>query len=755
MHDNLPVADGEVRKKDKDEEPDEAEKALVTRWTNIIESLESDHKEHFEVIDSNRKRVWGDLHKEDDAGTVRVNVAHSHIKKSVNRTYARNPEFSIRPTRFINPSEIPMWRMFGQTAELILNRAFQAAQFKRRAKTCLRAAKTSRIGWLKTRWQQETAIDGEVRNRIRDGNDELARLNKLRTDAQDIEQEAKKKARMKELKEMMELLATKEEVITLQGLIFDVVSPKNMLIPSKALESFDEYINVPYMIEKIWKDKDEVKEKYGDLPAGTKYYKKRIDTTPSDATNSRDVEEDGDLILLYEIWDIESQRVKILAHGSNEFLANFIPKKLGARWYPYFALAQNPVDGQFEPLSDTELVKELAEEINNSMTKLRDHRDICVPHWVADAELVNEKDMKTYVHATLGEIILVQGQPGKRMSEIIEPANHPTIDPAVYQTQHLEQAIEKVAGGGEITNPKSNRSRTLGEANKLAQDVGTDISADTDEIEDWFEDIVRYVLEILLQRLSEEHVVAIAGPLAEPEMGPPNEQFPEGQPTGKLKEGVVWPKQSANDIFNNVNLVIKSGSSGKPGVQEEVQVWTQFLMPRITELLVQVSEMRAGGKNVEADSLLFIGQETLRRVDPYFDINEFVPPPQPPTEEEQKASAMQEKEASNNLQLQQAQIEKNQAETARVLADKNLKEFELEKMKSEIEFTSEQIESLDLDDSIKGIMSRLDARLKEVEVEVKHREMGQRDRELDIKEMEATNKATQLAKQTNGRSNGK
>ena len=87
--------------------------------------------------------------------------------------------------------------------------------------------------------------------------------------------------------------------------------------------------------------------------------------------------------------------------------------------------------------------------------------------------------------------------------------------------------------------------------------------------------------------------------------------------------------------------------------------------------------------------------------------------------------------------------------------DKNLKEFELEKMKSEIEFTSEQIESLDLDDSIKGIMSRLDARLKEVEVEVKHREMGQRDRELDIKEMEATNKATQLAKQTNGRSNGK
>ena len=77
MDDNLPVADGEVRKKDKDEEPDEAEKALVTRWTNIIESLESDHKEHFEVIDSNRKRVWGDLNKEDDAGTVRINVTRS------------------------------------------------------------------------------------------------------------------------------------------------------------------------------------------------------------------------------------------------------------------------------------------------------------------------------------------------------------------------------------------------------------------------------------------------------------------------------------------------------------------------------------------------------------------------------------------------------------------------------------------------------------------------------------------------------
>ncbi len=748
--DTIPQEVGAQSKADDEPEITEAEKQIVKDWTKIIEDLETDHTDHHKVIDENRSRVWGDLHKEEDAGTMRVNIPHAHIKQAVDRTYARNPEFAIRPTQFVNPGTIPMWRMFGLTAEIVLNRAFKAAEFKRRAKTCLRAAKTSRIGWLKVRWQQETKIDGEVKNRIRDTNDKIEELKRLEIAAEDSQSQEEKEANLLELEELKEALEAQEEYVALQGLIFDVIDTKDILIPSKALSNFDEYVNVPHMVERIWKSRLDAERAYGELPKGTRFFNKKSDDIKVVANvqgKAREDKNEGDLVLFYEIWDIEQGRVKILPHGGDRFVANFIPKKLGQRWYPYFALAQNPVDGQFEPLSDVELIKELAEEINNSLTKFRDHRDICVPHWLTDANVTGEKDIKTFTHATLGEIVQVSGQPGRRLNEIMEPAKHPTIDPSVYQTQHLEAAIEKVGGGGATTQPKSNRSRTLGEAKENAQDTGTAVSADTDEVEDWFEEIVQYVLEILLQRLPIEDIEGIAGPRATEELGEPTEEFPQGQPTGKLKDGSVWPSKSSEEIFNNVHFVIKAGSSGKPGRQEEVQTWTQFLMPRLTDLIKEVGALREQGQEELAKALLFIGQETLRRVDPFFDINEFVPAPEPPSKEKQAQQAQQMELQKLELSIKRSELEQTQAETARVIADRDLKVIELDKVKAEISLTMEEIESMNLDDSLKGIMQKVEFNLRREEIALKKKE-------LEIKEKEADNKARQLNKPNEGGNDG-
>jgi len=760
-------------KADDETELTDAEKEVVKSWTKIIEGLESDHEDHHKVIDENRKKVWGDLHKEEDAGTVRVNIPHAHIKRSVDRAYARNPEFAIRPTQFVNPGTIPMWRMFGQTAEIVLNRAFKAAEFKRRAKTCLRAAKTSRIGWLKVRWQQETKVDGEVKNRIRDTNDKIEELKRLEIEADDAQSFEEKEAALLELEELKEALEAKAEFVALQGLIFDVVDTKDILIPSKALSNFDEYVNVPYMVERIWKTRLDAERAYGKLPGGTKFFNKKTDdrkTLTSEQGKARKDNDDGDLVLFYEIWDIVADRVKILPHGGSRFVANFVPKKLGQRWYPYFALAQNPVDGQFEPLSDVELIKELADEINNSLTKFRDHRDIAVPHWLTDSNVTGEKDIKTFTHATLGEVVQIQGQPGRQLNEIMEPAKHPTIDPAVYGTSHLEAAIEKVGGGGEVTNPKSNRARTLGEAKELAADVGTGVSADTDEIEDWFEDIVQYVLEILLQRLPIDDIEGIAGPRAteemreEPVVDPatgqpvvdPNTGQPAIQqvPTGKLIDGAVWPSKSSEEIFNNVHFVIKAGSSGKPGRQEEIQMWTQFLMPRMADLVKEVGALREQGQDGLADSLMFIGQETLKRVDPFFDINEFIPPPAPPTPEQQAQQAQQMEMQKLDLAIKRSELEQTQAETARVVADRDLKHMELQKFQADIAMTHEEIESMNLDDAVKGIMQKLEMRLKQVEVDLKREEIGLKKKELEIKSKEADNKANESNKPNEGGNNG-
>lgn len=750
MEDDIPVADSE-EKRAEDTEIDPKEEALVKKWTDIIAQMEARHKKHFEMIDENRKSVRGEGESHDQ-GTVRVNVAHAHIKRAVNRAYARNPEFSIRPTPFINTASVPMWRMFGQTAEIVLNRALKAADFKRRAKSCLRAAKTSRIGWLKVRWQQEVKTDGEVKNKINDTRTMLNHLRALEDKIETIEDQDRQDAIVAEHEELLETLESQEKFVALQGLVLDSVSPKNMLVPFEGCENFDEYVNLPYMAERVWKTKTDAEDEYGTMVDGTEYFKSKSEDFTTDALSKAKkgtMGEDGDFVLLYEIWDRINGRVKILPHGGKRFLANFIPKKLGVRWYPYFALPQNPIDGQFFPHSDVELMRELGDEINNSLTKLRDHRSLCVPHWIADSTVVKKKSIDAYKHGTLGEIVLIEGQQGKRMSEIFEAAKHPVIDPQVYSTAHLEQAIEKVVGGGDITNPKSNRSRTLGEANKLAQDVSVDVSADTEEMEDWFKDVGEYIIEILLQRLTIQDVELIAGPRMEEEVNPET-----GKPTGKLIDGAYWPVFSSEEIFNNVNFIVKPGSSGKPGKEQEAQVWTQFVMPKMMELLKAVAEMRQLGMEQEAQSAIFIAKETLRRVDPFFDINEFVPPPQPPSKEKQLEQAQAVEQRAKELELLNSQIAKEQAETARILSDKAVKDIELARVQSEMRLTDEQIESMNIDDNIKGIMAKIDVRLKQVEADFRKREIELKERELEIKRKEADNKAKQLAKTNEGGNNG-
>jgi len=731
-------ADSEQKRSDDEQDVSKGEELLVKHWTDVIDNLEDMHKDHFKVIENNRKIVIGNKHRKEDKGTIRVNISHSHIKRAVNRSYARNPEFSIRPTRFVNPASMPMWRMFGQTAEIVLNRALKAADFKRRAKSCLRAAKTSRIGWLKVRWQQEVKTDGMVKNEIRDTQSKLAHLKAIEYKIENDDDRQNHEGLKMELEELLETLESQEEFVALQGLVFDVVSPKNMLVPFEGIENFDEYVNAPYMIERMWKTKQEAEERYGKaMPEGTQYYKSKEEAVNLSSKNrgERKGGEDSDFVLLYEIWDAENWRVKILAHGGKSFIENFVPKKLGLRWFPYFALAQNPVDGQFFPLSDIELIAELAEEINNSLTKLRDHRDICVPHWVADKSIVNKKDIIAYKHATLGEIVLVEGQQGKSISDVFQPAKHPAIDPSVYTTAHLERAIEQVAGGGDVTNPKSNRSRTLGEAQALASDTNVDITSDTEEMEDWFQDIAEYVLEILLQRLSSDDVVSIAGPAMQKEVDPDT-----GMETGKLIDGSFWPVNSQDDVFNNVHFIVKAGSSGKPGKDQEVSVWTQFIMPRMVDLLKQVAELRSAGMQPEAESLIFIAKETLRRVDPFFDISEFIPPPAPPSPEKQAEQAQIQQERELQLQLLNVQIEKHQAETARIMADKTIKDLELSRIQSEMRLTDEKIESMNIDDAIKGIMAKMETRLKQVETDLKNRELDLKAQELVIKRKESDNR---------------
>jgi len=262
-------------------------------------------------------------------------------------------------------------------------------------------------------------------------------------------------------------------------------------------------------------------------------------------------------------------------------------------------------------------------------------------------------DAKALEDAMPGENVRIDGGAGQPIKNSIDVFSPPPIDPSVYTTDHTERDFERVVGGGEVTQPKSNRSRTLGEAQMLGQEQQTQSAADTDEIEDWFEKVAKHTLELLLQALTIEQVSEIAGMPAEPEVDPQT-----GQPTGELKDGSVWPQMNKEQIFNLLTINIQAGSSGKPNKDKETQVWVQFLLPKLSEAIQAISQLREAGQDDLADSMIIVAQETLRRLDERFDVHEFLPR----AKDKSQPDPAQQQQMQQQMEMQQIQIEQLKAD---------------------------------------------------------------------------------------------
>ena len=118
--------------------------------------------------------------------------------------------------------------------------------------------------------------------------------------------------------------------------------------------------------------------------------------------------------------------------------------------------------------------------------------------------------------------------------------------------------------------------------------------------EDFMQEICQFSAEILMQELTEQQVMRIAGP------------------------GATWPKMTKDEIFDLVRIDIRAGSTGKPNKQNERQQWIDF-MPTFQEMALKVIEMRQAGNVDIANAMIEMMKETLKRFDERLDIDTFIP----------------------------------------------------------------------------------------------------------------------------------
>ena len=595
-------------------------KALQQKWNARIKHARTYWATFHKRVKHNRNTVSGFNWNADPTGkefySLRANLIHGTISAVLPNVYARNPEISIAPSH--SGADI---KLFCNTLEKVTNRALEHAQLKNRAKSTVRAALTCSFGILKVMYQRHIDEDAYIQGRINDQQENRLAIRDLKQDLEDGSQKKHHEEKEIELEEQLLGIHEQSEVWSAEGLVIDRVLTENLLIDPSVCEFWD-YTDADWMCQVIPMKRSQAEALYKKNLANAKIYQagqsepshKKAKRLASMQLEAGPVTDDQQIAVL-EIWDRTTQRVYTMVEGATEWLREpYSPSRAGERWYPFFLLPYQVVDGQFVGPSLVDLTERLQDEHNEARDRFNQHRDLCIPGWVASAD-INEKTIKKHSDSRFGEITIVDTE-GKPLNQVIIPRGHPKIDPVVYDTSAVRYDWEQVTGLQDAARSTVVRPKTATEPNILQRALSGRVFEFKDQIEDWLQEIAQYSAQVLLQELTKEQVERYMGaPITKTTMV-------DGKLTISKEKTYDWPELSKERIFDMVDLRIRAGTTGAPDGIEEKEGWLKVL-PMVTSLSIQMQNLQARGMDYEHIRSLL--RETLLRYDDRIDSNLFMP----------------------------------------------------------------------------------------------------------------------------------
>lgn len=609
----------------------EAEKADVKKLFERIDAAVARMEKQLPKYKDFRNRFQGILKGGESA---RTRVIFSTIATIYPQIYAKNPDISVTPTEAVDASEYEKWKKFGKIAELVLQRQFvRRAKLKRRAKASVLGAMVTRYHWAKVTFQKNYKGDPQIKARFADIQDNLAKIESL------MREQAKNEGITDENHQLRAELARQHEAVQAQveqhmarGLVIDELQAEDVLILDDGLKGFDQYATSSAMAQRYFLTKGEFAARFGrDVSDKATMFKRPYAGEEGQTATSKPGAVEEEYVEVFEVWNERNRHVFTLTRGECGWTRPpFIPQGIGQHYYPFFPLGFNLVPGQFEPLSDVEMLEKLQDEYNETRQSFVDHRRDSAPvRVVREGGNLTPDDVNKIAHRKNREIIIIKGGGGQPLRNDMEEFPAIKIDPMVYDVQPIRGDVEMVSGAGDAARGTVQKAKTATEAEILQQGLASRTGERQDAIEDWIQRMAEYSLEILLYELTPEEVAKIAGPEA----------------------ASLWPQQmTPEEIYNLVNIEVRAGSSGKPNRMQEREQWMS-LMPIIQDGMLKVSELRMSGQQDMADATVELIRETLRRFDERIDIDAFIPPAS--KDGEQSPEAMAQQAAQENAQLKE------------------------------------------------------------------------------------------------------
>lgn len=597
--------------------PTEPDK-LAKQWQKRIDKAKQHWKAFYKRCEYNRNLVANYDWKADgpqNAVKKSVNQALAGIATLLPSLYSKNPEISVTPTR---KGDIGSHRydLFCETLETVINAHFKKAKLKQRGKGVVRAALTCSYGVLKVVYQRDIDTDPVIHARLKDAQDNLARIDALLSAVQDDEQRSSLEAERMELAETIEGYQSGCEPEKLDGLVIDRLLTEHVIIDPDTVD-FDDIDSAAWMCQCIPMSREFVEQTYKVKINGAAVYsdERKIESKALGANpGDREQENDDDRVMVFEIWDARAQRVYTMVDGCPFFIREpYTPIKVGNRWFPFFFLTFSQVDGKVIAPSFVDLIEQLQEEHNDIRTREREHRDICKPGWITSAS-VEKKDIDQFAISGIGDIVVLKSDEGEDIRAKFIPKQYPPIDASLYDTTHIRQDFEEVGGLQDAMRSTFVKAKTATEANIMQESLSSRTAAFRDSVEDFLQDIAQYTAAILLNELDETHVAEIMGE---------HQQITDqmGMVVG-VEPAYAWPQLTNEKLARMVEVKIEAGSTGSPNKQVEQENW-QKVLPQVLQLEQLVYQYKMQG--IDTNPLEILLRETVRRFDDRLDPESLIP----------------------------------------------------------------------------------------------------------------------------------
>ncbi len=645
-------------------EVSEEEKKEVASWMRRLKRAEGrpERKDWTKKATELREAVKGQLKGQ----TLRENLIFATLNVILVRIYARQPKIAVRAAERVSGKEYPWLTDFGKTLELLINQQLRRAELKRHGKGWVRGAMTVAFAWLKVTYQRDYDSDPEINNRIADTQDNLARVERLIAEigADDAEDTGDMDLKKRELEQQLEGLRAKLEVEVSQGIVVDRIDPADLIEDDGV--GLEDYKQSGFIAQKIWVAEEEFPTKYKiAVPENATRYTRGQSTGDSytyspagkDATSATEQQTSGKWLCVYEIWDRGTQSIFTALEGASQWVREpFRLEQNGRRFYPFFLLAFNWVDGEAYPMSDVAQWLPLQEDAQDRDQKRTDFIKAYKPGLITNASGLKKEQITHFVTAEGLEVTAIES--ADPIGTAFIPRPNPPFDERIYDTADIHAKLDIVSGAGDAAKGGVLRAKTATEAAIVQQGLSDRSTDRRDMIEDVLSEVGEYVGEILLQELTKEQVLTMVGGAVSKSVDPESQQEVETLEA-------VWPELSREQIYNLVQIEVEAGSTGKPNQQAERETLTQ-LFPLLKEAMQQIVELRTGGKAKEAQGLIKLVDYGLRTMDERLSIEMFIPDAmdeEPPPPDPQQIAVMQ-----KQIDLLSAEIGQTRSQTILNLA---------------------------------------------------------------------------------------